>query len=393
MNGDLDATVLSDTGYYYLRDFATTGDAIRIKLPYIDPSKEFPEYIWIENHNGKNMNGVEFDQWQYQDAACVTPLVYGLYMYLQIDKDVRQSASLNDVNGGHANYLRPITAEGFYDREYDTTLQKLACVGSYDVRPFIRPPDKQNPLTGCGDQEWYMVDGNNNNLLEAYDGLGNDIENVEGNYESHLFWNGHSRHAFTLSGNKKLGIGTNPSSASMMNMVGKDWPPPADAKNLRKVYLNGISVEITEQFSDGGIVVRIRFDDIDVANDVRWCADSIVLNPVKTSSGYSLNLKKGKTITIDQGLTGTRMNNPQIINGNKVFASPTVFTCLANSYFHLESKAKVILDNESKLFLKPGSKLEIEKGARLVLQKGSSLVVEEGAQLIIRKGGKVIKKK
>jgi hypothetical protein len=31
------------------------------------------------------------------------------------------------------------------------------------------------------------------------------------------------------------------------------------------------------------------------------CADSIVLNPVKTSSGYSLNLKKGKTITIDQG--------------------------------------------------------------------------------------------
>jgi hypothetical protein len=94
MNGDLDATVLSDTGYYYLRDFATTGDAIRIKLPYIDPSKEFPEYIWIENHNGKNMNGVEFDTWQYQDAACVYAFGLWIYMYLQIDKDVRQSVSL-----------------------------------------------------------------------------------------------------------------------------------------------------------------------------------------------------------------------------------------------------------------------------------------------------------
>jgi hypothetical protein len=50
------------------------------------------------------------------------------------------------------------------------------------------------------------------------------------------------------------------------------------------------------------------------------------------------------------------MNNPQIINGNKVFWLHQLFLrCLANSYFHLESKAKVILDNESKLFLKPAA--------------------------------------
>lgn len=65
VNGDLDATDLGDAGIYVLRDFITTGDAIRIKLPFTDPANEFNEYLWVENHNGISLNNSTFDKWQY----------------------------------------------------------------------------------------------------------------------------------------------------------------------------------------------------------------------------------------------------------------------------------------------------------------------------------------
>lgn len=55
-NGDLDPLLPGDAGIYVLRDFVLTGDALRIKLPYTHPSDEYPEWIWVENHQGKVVN-------------------------------------------------------------------------------------------------------------------------------------------------------------------------------------------------------------------------------------------------------------------------------------------------------------------------------------------------
>ena len=77
VNGDLDATISAQAGTYTLRDFVTTGDAIRIKLPFTNPTTEYPEWIWIENHNGEVMNGSPFDKWQYQGYyVSVRPTAY-----------------------------------------------------------------------------------------------------------------------------------------------------------------------------------------------------------------------------------------------------------------------------------------------------------------------------
>ena len=48
---------------YVLRDWVTTGDALRIKLPGI-PENEYQQYIWIENHQGYQNNGSRFDLFQ-----------------------------------------------------------------------------------------------------------------------------------------------------------------------------------------------------------------------------------------------------------------------------------------------------------------------------------------
>ncbi len=390
MDGDLDAAKPSQSGVYTLRDFVTSGDAIRIKLPFIDPEIEFPEYLWIENHNTFSMNHCQWDKFLWEDGnSCIQPAVYGLYAYMQIDRDTHQGGTFDEVFKGYANYLRPLTAEGFYDKEFEETAVPNTCISSMHMYPFNRLPKNANPLTGSGDQEYYAVDWNQDNVLDHSDQFYTNIENIDGIYHKNLFNNGHSRNAFTKIGNNKIGIGTNPASATLMNMVGYNTPVEG-AKNIRKVYLNGISIEILNQNPDGTMQVQIRFDDVDVDNDVRWCADEIVLNPVSSPTGYSLNLKAGKTITLDQGKTATRMTDPVLFENKMIFASPTVFTIESEAKMHLETDSKIVLKNSSTLKMKPGSYCVIEDGGLMELESGTTLIIENSCSLLINGKGKLL---
>ncbi|MEZ5084628.1 MAG: hypothetical protein R2750_14480, partial [Bacteroidales bacterium] len=381
VSGDLDAMVSSGAGIYYLRDFVTTGDAISIKLPFIDPNTEFPEYIWIENHNGTDINGSPFDKWQWQSPndPCIEPFIPGIMMYLQIDKEIKTSAVFSEVWGGYAGYIRPLTADGYHDREREKTTVQNACIdwGQQHAFTEIYP----NPLTGDGDQGHYAIDANDDDMIRYEDEQLNYVQKFNGDYFKNLFQYGHTSHVFTLEGNNKVGICTNPSSASMMSMVGKNEPIPGE-NNLRKVYLNGVSIEILEQ-DTFGIKLQIEFDDVDVDNDVRWCADTIVLSPVQTTSGYSLNLKSGNTILLNQNLTATRMLDPVMFEGNKIFASPTHFKCRPDSWFHVEPSSTLTLEDKSKLILETDSRLEMETGSTIHLKDGSEIILQNGSLMEI----------
>src|SRR5690606_22109355 len=109
-NGDLDASDPSDAGTYVLRDFVQTGDALRIKLPFTDPNNEYPEFLWVENHQGKAQNGNPFDKWQHENSGntCVQGIVPGLQMYVQVGKETRESTtSAAPIYGEYFDYLRP----------------------------------------------------------------------------------------------------------------------------------------------------------------------------------------------------------------------------------------------------------------------------------------------
>lgn len=205
INGDLDATNSSQAGLYTLRDFATTGDAIRIKLPFLNPLTEYPEYLWIENHNTKSRNGCDWDKFIFEEGnSCISGAIFGLYAYLQIDREVKESPNYSDVFGGYAYYLRPLTANGYWDRLYESTTTQNNCINQEYYNAFTLY--KQNPLTGGGDQEAYSYNRNGNTTLEYNDIKGNYIELLNGTYLKNLVSNGHSRHAFTYLGNKKIGI-------------------------------------------------------------------------------------------------------------------------------------------------------------------------------------------
>lgn len=391
MNGDLDATNPDDAGIYILRDFVTTGDALRIKLPYIDSNKEYQEWLWIENHQGTSNNNNEFDQWQYQNRDCVEDLMPGLMMYIQINNDTRISNFNRYIFGeafNHAGYTRALTANGLWDRAFLPDSIYANCVNYTDkVRPFIRL--YENPFTGSEDQSQYACDLNDDNKIELKDFFKQWIEYDGINYHSNLYQLGHSSHSFNLEGNKKIGMGTNPSTATLINMVGENTPYEG-AKNIRSTYLNGISVEILEQLPNGDIKTRVRFDDIDINSDVRWCSDDIILNPINTESGYSLNLKSGKTILLDQGLTATRMTDPIVFNNKKVFASPTRFTVMPDAHIHLEPSSKIILENASKIHFSENSSCTIEDYGYIEIKNGNTFQLDECASLVINGNGKFI---
>ena len=388
-NGDLYALNPTEAGTYLLRDFITTGDAIRIRLPYIDSLNEYNEYIWIENHNGQSMNLSPFDRWFYDKSECVSSLAYGLHMYLQIDRDINSSESSNDVFGGFADYLRPITAEGFYDRQLDTIKIPEECLNNILVFPYRRPIDKENPLSGSGDNDYISVDMDKNHKLTAGDQYPNDIENDDGNYHHEFVQNGNNRQVFTFSGNNKIGIGTNPSTATMMSLVSYN-SPVTGVKNLRKIYLTGISAEIIEQRTDGNIVIKIKFDDTEIDKDARWCAPEIVLNNLPTFSGYSLSLAEGRKLTLDLGTTPTKMSNPLVVNGDDIFSERTKLKFGHESSMLLRENSQFIVEGESTVSLDHYSKIEIQKGATLIIKNGSRLKLDSLSSLNLLDGGKVI---
>jgi hypothetical protein len=389
VNGDIDASNPNHAGIYVLRDFVSTGDAIRIKLPFIDPDNEYQQWIWIENRQGINFNNNSFDQWQYQESHshCVLGSVPGLGIYIQIDKDIRESISASVLYGGHAGYIRPLAANGFWDRDFQLQTVYNTCVAWKNTRPFQRL--YPNPLTGGCDQECYTWDLNNNDTIWHDDQLNNHVEYENGLYKMNLFELGHADHIFTLSGNNKLSVSSNPSSVPLMNLVSWDYPPPVKP-NVRKIYLNGVSIEILNHDSIGNIQVQIRFDDVDITNDVRWCADEIVLNHIPTQSGYSLNLNSGNSLMLDQGLTATRMDNPITFQGRKIFASPTVMRIKENAVVNLEDSSFFIVNNGSNLILENGSKLIVNHNAEITIKEGSHLYIEECATLVLLGDAKLI---
>lgn len=391
VNGDLDATVPAQAGTYILRDFVQTGDAIRIKLPFTDPSTEYPEFLWVENHQGKDQNGNPFDKWQHENPgnSCVNGIVPGLQMYVQIDKEVREASSHGAIYDGPGDHIRPIDANGHYDEKFTTPDQNNYCVcWNCPVAPFqhISP----NPFTGSADRHFVSHDNNNDGSLVLADFKANWMENVGGTYYDNLFYLGNARQVFTPGGNNKVGVGTNPSSATMMNLVGYDQTTTGGVKNLRRIYLNGVSVELMAQNTDGSIKVKVRFDDVDVKNDARWCADEIQLNPVVTSTGYSLNVTAGKTVTLDRGTTATRRNNPETYNGQQVFNSATLMRCPANTWLNLAPGGGFTVTNGSTLRLESGSRMDIGNGAVLRVKRGGKLELMGGSVLNVLPGGQVI---
>ncbi len=358
-----------------LRDFVTTGDAVRIKLPYL-PDDEFPQYLWIENHTTQSMNGSPFDVFQYQYLDCIDNAAPGLYAYIQVSHEKTEGKS---IFIGYADFIRPLPASGMYDVQWgDTMVQNPWCVNNAINYPFIRKEKFANPLSGNNVAEIMALDLNDDGVIGEKEKRLMDIEKIGSSYEYNLPYLGETEFAFNSSYKTSISIDDNPSAVNVLTLVNDDKDILNSGKpNNRVIYLNGISIEIIAENcpSPGDFLIRVRTNDHLVENDVRWCAPEIILPDMPEE--FDLVIDKKVDLTIDFGQTPTRMDSVLVYEGRKYFTSPTYFRIMPGAKILMKKKARIILRNKSVLHIMEGAEIIMEDGAAIV-PKDSSKVVNEG---------------
>lgn len=346
VNGDLEYSPDIQNREFILRDFATYGDAIRIKLPHTKNinNNTRSQYIWIENHQ-LLPNSVE--------TPPTNNKAKGIRLNIQVGND-----SYTSTSNSRTNYISPICSFGNYDFAYseiDASSKIADYASTYD--------NKSNPLSGYSLLEAHAVDYKNPiNEIHCKEVL--TLKKVKKNNETIIsnfnnqemlypIFDGYQFDVFSTG--SKIGISTNPSTATNLTFktyyryIGDTpgfYPDPASDDN-RYIFLNGLETEVVEEKPNGDIKVRIKWDKFDVDNDVRWCGPIILTDRI--------NLKSNKTILLDQGLTPTRPNNPIVFESENIFASPTTFKARNNSILNLESYSKIEVKNSSSMEFENGS--------------------------------------
>lgn len=396
---DIDPYNSTQQGEYILRDFSTTGDALRIRLPYLD-NGEAPQYIWIENHQTKANNNEISDDYFWRTRSigstpisCLESPTAGLYSYIQLGED-KLTSNFSQIS----QYTYQLAADGNHDYSFNTIPQEW-CIGpanhSYSK---IKP----NPLSGLPDlyfQPWDNNGDNNITFRECID-LGKDLSDLT----TRLPKNGDSRDAFTYLGNKKINMFSNPSTCPIITSISNNNIGITSTLENRTVYLNGVSIEITNQ-SNGLIKVNIKLDDrsINGAN-LRWASDKIILNrtsnTIVPANGNMLSIDNS-VLTIDRSLTNNRHGNPNVINGRKLFNNPTLFYIKGLTNFpcimEVKNNSTVTLDENSSMEIQPNgvlkltnSTLIIKNNSVLDLQLGGNLELNGSSKIIVQSGGKLL---
>ena len=248
---------------------------------------------------------------------------------------------------------------------------------------YRRDREGRNPLTGFMDQELMCFDRNNDGQLRKNEHFVPRMELVDGILHDEAVFFGHSRHAFTVEGNDHIGLGTNPGSANMITLVGGNRDLFNGGKpNNRVVHLNSISIRLLEQRTDGGIVVRIRNDDVCVQGDVRWCADSIVLHASPLADRPALLLTSCSSLTIDRSGSPSRIADPEVYKGFLYFNRATRMSVLSGARMELQEGAELIIRNGSELHLLPGSVLGLDPGSTISVDGDSRIVMHGDACMI-----------
>jgi len=371
VNGDLNHE--NGAGIYILRDFLMTGDVLRIALPHI-PEGEFPQWIWVENHTTKAFNGSEFDVFQYEHADCIANSKPGLYLMRQIDANQKEGKSIySQVN---ADYLKPLPAEGCFDFVWDEEPTSLPrCISPHDNRAYELIPDMENPLTGNhtlefpieykqGDVKADVTKTPVPGLRRAPDGF------------IRLPYLGHPGNGFREGEKDMLGIGTNPSTASVLTNLNRKKRRSDDEQNSDAIYLNGISMKILETFPDGSIKVEVSFNDSLISGKRRWCAPEVILS---NHNDTGADLVVTGELELDRGHTLTRYLEPDTLNGMTYFSSLT----------QLRVKNGATLRVEGDLVLSKDSRLVIEGGGELILNRGAKLRLNDQSELVVESGGSI----
>lgn len=373
VNADLDP-LMGDTGTFILRDFMSTGDALRVKLPHLS-STEYPQFLWLENHQTATRNGKLSDAFHYEHVdPCVKGAVPGIYAFVQVD---REKMSGTDIFGGQSDYFRAVPASGFHDYLLRGDTIRYECLWPGPTAPLVQRKSHSNALTGGSELEIVLFDTDQDQLK----GIPPRIIVDNGAFQDASFFFGNARQAFVPGIHAGLGLGTNPAMANMLtwtNTQGRPLHKSAGPDN-RTVHLTDIAIDLLEQRSDGGIAVRVARNRVRIAGEARFCADSIVLHRPQDRELPALHAARGATIRIDRSITPTRAEKPERAGGKRWWSTATRFVLIDGARMRFDEKATLSLENGSVLHVLAGSSIDLHRRARIKLDPDSRIVLHGDA--------------
>lgn len=401
-------------GTFILRDHMATGDAIRIKLPFIDWEKDGDiknQYLWLENRRMTAHSDL------YLSADCAnngngrfprgTP---GVYAYIQVGKDQREGdKGIYSSQPGHPNGLAspffPLPAEGRFDFHfrYDRVQPGntgISCNWGNENIPKDMRRSRPNPLTGHSDL-YCQIDYNRDGKMYSGDRVNPGLSKMRGDSAVHDYHvSGDWLDAFSsATGSMELSLSTNPAPVTVYTYssnleygrYGYRNGQVAAYEN-RTVWLNGLEIRFRE-LADGEMEVKLRWDGYDVKENVRWCGTIVQSPHVSDPESPSLRLAPRRRILFERG------ESPQYHEargrdgrGEWQFADPTVYTVRSGAVMEIGERARLMVNDDSRLEFGEGSTLILAPRSRIVVAKGAELLLPENMAVKLGKGARIVRK-
>ena len=373
---------------YILQDYQTTGDALRIALPFT-PN----QHLYIENHTG--LHAFDKHLWTggnvNNDTLAPTP--YGVYMY--VAELPYERTSIVQALSNKANSIRLLNANGNYDYILKSRAVEKNSWGN-DI--YLWQRTKPNPLNGLNPYYIYPIDKNSDGIIAIdknynqarYEGAMilrefiNDTLNLDlyaafGTYKKSLLdltmQNDYYRNPAFQSGDI-LGMGTNPTIVNH---------PMYNTRNaqLAPFIINGLKIELESLKNSKSMKVKIQFGQTELLKNTTWTGN-ILLPNISLDDQADLIIPKRKTLILSNGTTPNRHQ----WNENKSFVNPTILTIGENTTLHILEKGNMILDENTTLVLEKGVRLLVDKKATFKVHKKAKIVLKDNAKIVLNKKAK-----
>jgi len=366
------ASNLTPSGEYVLRDFVTTGDMIRIKIP--NPGGR-NQCLWLENHQGISI----FDIRNYSIDGCGNPFpqsLKGVTAYIESINDDRDNPGDFTFENG-ANAVKWFHPKGNFDYVFDFPGSQVC--QSYNNMVYNAREVAPDPIGGQSRVEAIRADLNNDNVIYV---------NTHPNHASPRnewadIWKRNNVYTYDCMGHEiafqsgqKLSMSSNPCLTNM--------PLYQSLSNRMDPFvLNGISVKILSYAPNGNATVKIAYNDVAIENNVRYTG-VIHLPNITQNVNPDIIIQPNITLSIDKSGTPNRHTITPVGD----FINPTEFHCLAGSFFKQENNSNVVVENGSTLII--NGKYEINDGATLRIKAGSGLQIKQGADIQIKDSGTIL---
>ncbi len=394
---------------FFLGDYITTGDALRIEIPFsdINNGNREAQYLWIQNHAGDHslydQRDAGLDLKHPQDPQTDDHILAnsdkGLYMYVEdmsnSEEDIITSAS---TRAGEMLLINPM---GNWDINRDTEVDPTRSIRGSGMFPFRY--QEENPISGTNPWLRYRAnlpndDGEINNTITFRPSDWNGGARNEGDVIQREEVNGILDHTYTwygtgggvrssaFLGGDELNMGTNPTITNYPR-----YTSATSTGSNNPYYLTGLSVKVV---SDGPQAqVQVKYKETGVNNHVRWTGD-IVLPDITESNLYDLVLADDKQITLDLSKTPQRETINPITND---FVNPTKLTIRGDAGIHLKKASRINIGQHASLLIEDGAKVRLDDYACIIVNDGGTLELEGNdisllgpeAVIIVKPGGRV----